>query len=810
MPLPQSSPHQGRAPLRFVSAIVMVFIAICGVAHSQKAAFSVKDDIAMLRFSDPSAEKPSLPYNDAKSSPNGKYVAVVTTRGLLASDEIQSTISIFSVSSIRAFVNHASDSQPAPRVIAQIATIPYFEQTVPYAPVIKDMRWAQGGQRLYFRGEAPNGAWHLYEADIEARRLRALSSSKYNVDRFDIAGNTLVYAASVYGDESSPQGVFLNRDALDVTGYALIDILFPGQMPTYVPETFSLYVLHLNARNGKSIRVPGYAVSEISLLLHFLPFQLSPDSRQLLLTTPAVTIPASWEKYDPPARFEHRRLQSDDPSLTTGDNVLRPRVYSVVNLSSGKVTSLINAPNAQNLGYYATKNRAAWSPDSRRVLLTNVFLPLVVGDKAHPKLARAPCAVASVDLPSFTSRCLFFESNNSSDHSMDVDDVSFAANGDEIHVLLKQGTPTRIEQEYRLRNGVWELEKPLVSESTQRPSVSSSRVPPKSGSELRVFIQQSLNVPPTLWASDSHTGSEREIWDPNPQLRSLRFGNASVFQWKDRAGREWTAGLIKPVDYAAGKRYPLVIQMYEFDESKFLTDGTDPTAFAARELASNGFVVLQIRKKITSLSDEDAQIHLEAYRSAIENLSKAGLIDPSRVGVVGFSWTCWYVVNALVKSPHLFAAATIAEGFDNSYMQYMLFGPGPPNTRDQMEQIRGSSPFGLGLQRWIRDAPGFHLDRVQTPLRIEAMKPATILNEWEIYAGLSMQHKPVDMIYFPKGTHIHQKPLDRLESQQGNIDWMRFWLQGYEDPAPEKRAQYALWRKLKTEEKESAVVREVQ
>jgi len=37
--------------------------------------------------------------------------------------------------------------------------------------------------------------------------------------------------------------------------------------------------------------------------------------------------------------------------------------------------------------------------------------------------------------------------------------------------------------------------------------------------------------------------------------------------------------------------------MYMFREHTFLSDGTDPSAFAARHLASVGFVVLQIQKQ---------------------------------------------------------------------------------------------------------------------------------------------------------------------------------------------------------------------
>jgi hypothetical protein len=56
------------------------------------------------------------------------------------------------------------------------------------------------------------------------------------------------------------------------------------------------------------------------------------------------------------------------------------------------------------------------------------------------------------------------------------------------------------------------------------------------------------------------------------------------------------------------------------------------------------------------------------------------------------------------------------------------------------------------------------------------------------------------MIYFPEGTHVHERPLERFESQQGNVDWMRFWLQGFEDPDPSKRAQYQRWEHIRDQQ----------
>ena len=57
--------------------------------------------------------------------------------------------------------------------------------------------------------------------------------------------------------------------------------------------------------------------------------------------------------------------------------------------------------------------------------------------------------------------------------------------------------------------------------------------------------------------------------------------------------------------------------------------------------------------------------------------------------------------------------------------------------------------------------------------------------------------KPVEWIYIPDGLHPLQKPLERIASQEGNVDWFRFWLKGEEDSDPGKADQYRYWRELR-------------
>ena len=54
------------------------------------------------------------------------------------------------------------------------------------------------------------------------------------------------------------------------------------------------------------------------------------------------------------------------------------------------------------------------------------------------------------------------------------------------------------------------------------------------------------------------------------------------------------------------------------------------------------------------------------------------------------------------------------------------------------------------------------------------------------------------MIYIPDGTHVLEKPWDRMISQQGNVDWFCFWLEGKEDPDPGKTEKYERWRELRS------------
>ena len=233
-----------------------------------------------------------------------------------------------------------------------------------------------------------------------------------------------------------------------------------------------------------------------------------------------------------------------------------------------------------------------------------------------------------------------------------------------------------------------------------------------------------------------------------------------------------------PLDYVAGKKYPLVIQTHAWSPDRFWIDGPWTTGFAAQSLAGKGFFVLQLPDPDdphASETPKEVPAAMAIYDGAIDLLERKGLIDRDRVGITGFSRTYWYVTYTLIYSKHHFAAAAVADGVDYSYFQYMLYSNFDQTQAGSFDLTNGVPPFGKGLLKWLKVSPAFLMDKIETPLRIQALYPASLLFDWHWFSGLTRLGKPVEMIYLPEGTHVLEKPWDRMISQQGNVDWFSFF-----------------------------------
>lgn len=766
-----------------------LLFALRTVAASQ--AFSVSDSIRMQRFNDQSLD--SLGSNAlSNDSPDGKYSVVLTSKGLIDTDKIQSTLWLVNYQSVRvALQSSRVVTPPHLSAIASIAASPTgtANGTGSYGSVISCVRWSSDSSAIYFLGENSRGNRQLYKVRIHSHHAQPLTSEERDVESFDIAESVILYRASTPTSLNGTTTLRASsrRTMLIATGMPLVDILA-------VPNSDRLRNYDLwSLRNGRSRRVLKVSSQEQDASSSLAqPLAISPNARFAILPLMPKAIPLSWERYEAAPQFDFLKLNHLDLRPISPYNITNPlRQYALVNLAQESVIPLgLDAFYLASLGVRSAK----WSRDSRHVLISNIFLPLEQAD-SEPSNRIHPCEAAVFDVVSNTSECLEFGGSiGSAPSGAHLQSASLNSDGTEASLNYGSiGSANATTTTFRYVNHEWKL---VQSSSSQTAEKTKYR---KSG--IVLYIKESLNERPTLWAKDSTTGRQMKIWDPNPDFEHLELGPASDYHWTDRLGRTWTGGLFMPLGYIKGHRYPLVIQTHGFSPSKFVVDGSYPTAMAARALQSAGIMVLQVfgaggDPSHLSTSDE-ADDAVQGFESAIEALDGAAMIDSHKVGIVGFSRTCWYVETALVNMPGRFAAATVADGVSYSYTQYLFFGPSSALMERNYKQVVGTAPLGAGITKWIRSAPEFHTEKISTPLRIEAIQSHSVLEEWELYASLRLQEKPVDLVYFPKGQHILQKPSERFASEQGNVDWFRFWLQEYEDPDPLKCDQYKRWRMMR-------------
>jgi dipeptidyl aminopeptidase/acylaminoacyl peptidase len=302
-----------------------------------------------------------------------------------------------------------------------------------------------------------------------------------------------------------------------------------------------------------------------------------------------------------------------------------------------------------------------------------------------------------------------------------------------------------------------------------------------------------------LVATDESSKISRVIWDPNPQLKGIELSDVSVFRWKDQAGLNWVGGLYKPIGYVRGRAYPLVIQTHGFHENQFEASGVFPTGFAAQQLAAAGFVVLQVRDCRGRSTPQEGQCNVAGYEAAVVKLAEEGIVDLERIGIVGFSRTCYYVMEALTIGNIHFKAASITDGVNEGYLQYITSVDDSDNAlAREADAMNGAAPFGKGLHEWLEKSPEFNADRVNTPLQVVAAGRAGVLFMWEPYAALRYLNRPVDLVILNTSEHVLTNPKARIVSQGGTVDWFRFWLKDEEDTDPAKVRQYARWRRLRT------------
>lgn len=329
----------------------------------------------------------------------------------------------------------------------------------------------------------------------------------------------------------------------------------------------------------------------------------------------------------------------------------------------------------------------------------------------------------------------------------------------------------------------------------------------KAGDEF-ICTRENSRTPRRVVAIDSRTGTDREIFDPNPEFGQIRVGRVARLKWRNKYGLEAWGDLVVPPDYKPGTPLPMVVVQYHSDG--FLRGGTGDE-YPIFLLAERGFAVLSTDRPqlfAASFAELDsfdeiiaanqkgwAERHslLSSVLTGVSMAVDQGYADPARVGITGLSDGSTTVAFAVIHSDAFAAAAVSTCCIEpNTTMTY-----GGIAWADWLRSI-GYPPATSNDRVFWRDMSlAQNAARIDTPLLMQLSDKEFRL-ALEAFSALREQHKPVEMYVFPEEAHIKWQPVHRRAVYERNLDWFSFWLQGTEDPDPEKAEQYARWRVLRS------------
>jgi len=717
-------------------------------AQGQDNLVTVRDAIGMTRLGVPAYMDDDVPGDRvAQFSPDGRRFAVVLKTGDLEHNTNLYTLRIYRTASVF--------SSPEPEASLTMSSSSNREG-------IKGVKWLRGSDTIFFIGENPGSMPQIYAFNITKRHLEQVTRHPFPIVAYDVnaEGTVIVFEADPPESERVDNEQ-TRRDGLVITGQRLVEVLLGSHdMPPEENAEVSRQ-LFVQTKGGKASQIPVGDGIRLGITL-----SLCPSGRYALVEGRARQVPTIWSGYKDRLLHEFVTARRQQNAISMVER------YLLLDTTTGVSDSLINAPKSWE------HDEFVWVSGGQSIVLSNAYLPLDAIDPSQREVREKKKFVAEVRLPSR-------EIVEITDESVKV--TKWLEGTSKLILEPRDNTTSIRPKAFEKHGSDW-------TAATLSPADLAPMNP------LEVTYEEGMNTPPKLFVFDRGSLNKSLLLDLNPQFKKLHFAREEAIDWKATDGHQVEGGLYLPPGYSPGKQYPLVIQTHAFDPRKFWIDGPWSSAFAAQPLAAKGIIVLQIGHSKNKQEDREYRStqmegarQMASYEGAIDYLEGRGLIDRNRVGIIGFSRTAYHVAYTLTHSKYKFAAATLADGFDGGYFNYVAFS----NVAVDDAAVNGGEPFGDTLSLWLKNSPSFNLCKVQPPIRLEAYGRWSALGEWEWFSILSQMEKPVDFILLPEGTHILVKPWERLVSQQQNVDWFTFWLNGEEDSDSSKRGQFERWRRLR-------------
>src|SRR3546814_814359 len=323
----------------------------------------------------------------------------------------------------------------------------------------------------------------------------------------------------------------------------------------------------------------------------------------------------------------------------------------------------------------------------------------------------------------------------------------------------------------------------------------SSNAPCAVGAQFGRCVSDSANMPPRLERLDLDSGKRTTLFDPNTVLaQASGTVDSELLAWTDADGRQFTGHLFMPASRRPGERIPLFVTYYSC--AGYLRGGLSDE-WPLLPLASSGIAALCVNYYRPSRVNRDAAVDYDIGRVSVETIAEIlidrGLVDRGAIGMGGLSYGSEITIWTAAHSDLLAAASATSPSATPTWYWSMALLEGWPEAA--MKSWRLGSPLETP-DRWRQISPAYFSERIKAPLLMQ-MAEEEYRAALDYYVPMVRAGAAVEMYAFPQAGHWKFLPRQKLASYERDLDWFRFWLQGFEDKDLRKAEQYARWRVMR-------------
>ena len=279
--------------------------------------------------------------------------------------------------------------------------------------------------------------------------------------------------------------------------------------------------------------------------------------------------------------------------------------------------------------------------------------------------------------------------------------------------------------------------------------------------------------------ADVYVGSKK-LTDMNAQTASWTTSTLDVVSWKSQDGATIEGVLHKPADFDPSRKYPLLVVVHGGPTGVSRAVPFTSTIYPIDVWVPRGVLVLEPNYRgsagyggkfralnVRNLGVGDAWDVL----SGVDSLIARGLVDPAKVGTMGWSQGGYISAFLATHDAARFKAISVGAGISD-WMTYYVNTDITPFTRQYLKATPWDDP-----EIYARTSPITYIKQARTPTLIQhgaADQRVPLPNAFELYHGLQDNHVPTKLIVyqgFGGVGHGPSKPKSHRATMDHNIEW---------------------------------------